>query len=203
LDWPANPFWDFAVELYRRPGVEDACLELQRRHGLDVNVVLFCCWLATRGSLADDAVFGRIAGAAAAWQVDFVRPLRAVRNRLKAALIEPHPGSIPAHWPDIVAALRQRVLALEIDGERLEQLMLAGLAAGLTRTAAPGLALASDNLRRYWRFAAPDRGPLATLLQAAFPEASAHDVAASLDWLEPRSRPRGRGQAPRAVRSRR
>ena len=187
MDWPANPFWDYALELYRREGVEAACLELQQRHGLDVNVVLLCCWLASRGTLADEAVLGRIAEAAQAWQEEFVRPLRAVRSHLKTALAKPRPGSIAARWPELAAALRRRVLALEIDGERLEQLLLAELASDLAATATPGVALASANLRRYWRFAAPDRRPLTTLLQAAFPEVPTSEVAASLDWLEQRA----------------
>ena len=187
MDWPANPFWDYALELYRREGVEAACLKLQQRHGLDVNIVLFCCWLASRGIAADEGSLGRIAEAAKNWQEEFVRPLRALRSRLKAALAEPRPGSIPARWPDLVAALRRRALALEIDGERLEQLLLAERAADLAATAAPGVALASANLRRYWRFAALDRQPLATLLQAAFPEVPTSEVATSLDWLEERA----------------
>jgi uncharacterized protein (TIGR02444 family) len=184
VDWPANPFWDYALGLYRREGVEAACLELQQRHGLDVNVVLFCCWLARSGTPVDEATLGRIAATTEAWQAEFVRPLRAVRNRLKAALTQPQPGGITARWPDLAAALRQRVLALEIDGERLEHLLLAELAANLAATAVPGVALAGANLRRYWRFAGPDRAPLATLLQAAFPEAATSEVVAALDWLE-------------------
>jgi uncharacterized protein (TIGR02444 family) len=187
VDWPANPFWDYAVELYRQKGVEAACLELQQRHGLDVNVVLFCCWLASRGIAADEAVLRRIVERAGAWQEEFVRPLRTLRSRLKVTLVEPQPGSIPARWPELIAALRRRVLALEIDGERLEQLLLAELAADLAGTATPGVALASINLRRYWRFAAADRAPLATLLQAAFPEAPMSVAVASLDWLEQRA----------------
>jgi uncharacterized protein (TIGR02444 family) len=187
VDWPANPFWDYALDLYRRDGVEAACLELQERHGLDVNVVLLCCWLARRGIPADEAALGRIAEMVEVWQKDFVRPLRAVRSRLKAALTQPRPGSIPARWPELAAALRQRALALEIDGERLEQLLLAELAADLAPRATPGVALASANLRRYWRFAAPDRRPLATLLQAAFADVATSEVAASLDWLEQRA----------------
>ena len=186
MDWPANPFWDYALELYRRDRVEAACLELQQRHGLDVNGVLFCCWLARRGIALDEAVLGRIAAATEPWQEDFVRPLRALRDRLKAALAEPEQGSITARWPELAAALRRRVLALEIDGERLEQLVLAELAAGLAPTATPGLALAGANLRRYRRFAAGDRQALETLLQAAFPRASASEVAAALDPLEQR-----------------
>jgi uncharacterized protein (TIGR02444 family) len=187
VDWPANPFWDYALELYRRDGVEAACLELQERHGLDVNVVLLCCWLARRGIPADEAVLGRIAEMAEVWQEEFVRPLRTVRSRLKAALTKPQPGSIAARWPELAAALRQRALALEIDGERLEQLLLAELAADLAPTATPGVTLASANLRRYRRFATPDGRPLATLLQAAFPDVPTSEVAASLDWLEQRA----------------
>lgn len=184
MNWPDNPFWDYAVELYRRPGVEEACLELQARHGLDVNVVLLCCWLASRGVAPDEPTVDRIAAAAGSWQTTFVRPLRAVRSRLKAHLADPRPGSIPAHWPELTSGLRGRVLALELDGERLEQLLLAALATDLAPTAAPGVALASANLRRYWRFAASDRKPLAALLQAAFPEAPADEVAAELEGLE-------------------
>jgi uncharacterized protein (TIGR02444 family) len=187
LDWPANPFWDYALELYRRERVEAACLELQQRHGLDVNVVLLCCWLGQRGIEVDQAALGRIADTAEAWQEDFVRPLRTVRSRLKAALTEPGPGSIAARWPELAAALRRRVLALEIDGERLEQLLLVELAADLTDGAMPGVVLASANLRNYWRFSAADRQALDTLLQAAFPEAATSEVAASLNWLEQRA----------------
>jgi uncharacterized protein (TIGR02444 family) len=191
LRWPANPFWDYALELYRRPGVETACLELQQRHSVDVNIVLLCCWLGQRGVVADAAVFARIAEVAETWQNEVVRPLRAVRSRLKSALTAPQPGSIAARWPDLAGALRQRVLALELDGERLEQLQLAAFTAEVEPTAAPGVALASANLARYWRFGPPDRGALATLLQAAFRDVPTSEVAASMAWLE-RGRPGGR-----------
>jgi uncharacterized protein (TIGR02444 family) len=184
LHWPDNPFWDYAVELYRRPGVEGACLELQARHGLDVNLVLLCCWLASRGTAADERTFDRIAAAAERWQVAFVRPLRAVRRRLKADLADAQPDSIPARWPELVSGLRGRVVALEIEGERLEQLLLAALVGDHTATAAPGVALASSNLRCYWRFAASDRQALAVLLGAAFPAVPAREIAATLEALE-------------------
>ena len=184
MNWPANPFWDYALELYRRPGVEAACLELQQRHSVDVNLVLFCCWLAHRGVAADAAFLARIAEAAEVWQQEVVRPLRAVRSQLKSALTAPQPGSIAARWPELATTLRQQVLALEIDGERLEQLLLAEFAAELRPAAASGVALASVNLRRYWRFAPPDRVALATLLQAEFPDAATSEIAAALAWLE-------------------
>jgi uncharacterized protein (TIGR02444 family) len=184
VDWPDNPLWDYAVLLYGQPGVEDGCLELQIRHGLDVNLVLLCCWLATRGVAADEATVQRIVADAQSWQAAYVRPLRALRRQLKAELADRRPGSIPARWPELTSGLRGRVLDLEIDGERLEQLLLATLVSDLAVTAAPGVALASVNLRRYWPFTALDRPALAALLTAAFPKAPADEVAAALQSLE-------------------
>jgi uncharacterized protein (TIGR02444 family) len=190
MDWPANPFWDYALALYRRIGVEHACLELQNRHDLDVNLVLLCCWLGSRGIEAQRDWLARVAAITGVWQGKVVRPLRAVRSSIKAQLAEPATDGITARWPQLSAGLRQRVLALEIDGERLEQLLLADLAAELPVTATPGVAPASRNLRHYWRFVVPDRQALETLLGAAFPEAPVDEIARGLDWLE-RQGPQG------------
>jgi uncharacterized protein (TIGR02444 family) len=183
MDWPANPFWDYALALYRQDGVERACLDLQARHGLDVNVVLLCCWLASRGIEADQAWLRGATAAVERWQAEVIRPLRAVRSRLKAELAEPEPGSIPACWPDLTARLRQRVLALEIDGEHLEQLLLADLAAELTATATPGIGLAICNLGRYRQFDRQDRQALEALLGAAFPGVMRAEIGVHLDPL--------------------
>jgi len=183
LDWPVNPFWDYALALYRQEGVENACLELQRRHGLDVNLVLLCCWLASRGIEAAPAWLKAVTAAVEPWQAEVVRPLRAVRTRLKAELAQPRQNSLPSRRPELTAGLRQRLLALEIDGERLEQLLLAELAADLGAAAAPGTDLALRNLCRYRQFSRQDRSALETLLGAAFPEVADSEVAVLLDRL--------------------
>jgi uncharacterized protein (TIGR02444 family) len=183
MDWPANPFWDYALALYRQDGVERACLELQARHGLDVNIVLLCCWLASRGIEADQEWLRAATAAVERWQAEVIRPLRAVRSRLKAGLAEPERGSISARRPELTAGLRQRVLALEIDGERLEQLLLAELAAELTATAAPGIGLAVRNFGSYRRFDRQDRQALEAVLGAAFPEVASAEVGAHRDPL--------------------
>jgi uncharacterized protein (TIGR02444 family) len=183
MDWPHNPFWDYSVELYRRPGVEAACLELQRRHGLDVNLVLLCCWLASRGVELDQATLRAARHAVASWQAEVVRLLRAVRQRLKARLTDPEPGSVVERWPGLAAALRERALALEIDGERLAQLGLCRAVEGLPQSARPGVTLAGANLRRYWQFDGRDRHAMRTLLGAAFPAAGTGELEASIDGL--------------------
>ena len=35
MDFPAHPFWDFALRVYKTPGVSDACLAIQDRHRAD------------------------------------------------------------------------------------------------------------------------------------------------------------------------
>jgi uncharacterized protein (TIGR02444 family) len=184
LDWPPDPFWDYSLELYRRPGVEAACLDLQRRHGVDVNLVLLCCWLASRGVALDRDLLAGIAAAVAGWQAEVIGPLRALRRRLKAKLADPDPGSVPARWPELGSRLCERLLDLEIDGEHLEQLRLAQLVADRPASGESGVALASANLRVYWSFLGQDRHALVALLRAAFPRAAAGDVARLLDWLD-------------------
>jgi uncharacterized protein (TIGR02444 family) len=182
-EWPAEPFWDYSLELYGRPQVEDACLDLQRRHGLDVNLLLLCCWLGARGVGLDRAALARAELAVRAWQVEVVRPLRAVRRRLKAKLVDPDPMSVHEGWPDLAQALRRRVLALEIDAERLEQLALGCSVARLPRSDPPGPMLAVRHLRLYWTFDERDRHALTVLLAGAFPDADVRVLGQSLEWL--------------------
>lgn len=182
-EWPSEPFWDYSISLYQRPGVEDACLELQRRHDLDVNLLLLCCWLGARGIGLDRAAMQRAELAVRAWQVEVIRPLRAVRRRLKAKLLDPDPTSVHESWPDLAQALRDRVLAVELDAERLEQLTLGRSVAKLSPTDPPGPALAVRHLRLCWTFDERDRHALTTLLGAAFPDAGAGALGQSLGWL--------------------
>jgi uncharacterized protein (TIGR02444 family) len=180
--WPESPFWSYSLALYGEPGVERACLELQRRHDLDVNLLLFCCWLAARGVELDEPALERARQAAGSWQLEVVRPLRAIRQRLKVRLARPEPGSVPAGWPDLAGRLRAGILGLELDGEHLEQLALADVVAGKGGAAA-GPALACFNLGRYRAFEAEDRRALDALLRGAFPDAEPVAIEAALTDL--------------------
>ena len=115
--FPANPFQDWAGRAYADGGVAASCLALQERHGLDVNLVLWCCWLAASGrGPADRDLLAKAMQAVAPWHGAVVRVLRRVRQELK--------GGYPPVPAAVVAALRDRTLGLEIDCERAEQLVL-------------------------------------------------------------------------------
>lgn len=108
-----NAFWRFSLAVYAAPGVADECLALQESHDIDVNVLLFCAWLACARKIAltvEDIVgIGAVVGP---WHEGAVKPLRNVRRNMKIV-------------PDAdVAALRTRVKAAELDAEQYEQAML-------------------------------------------------------------------------------
>ncbi|QTL02194.1 TIGR02444 family protein [Aquabacter sp. L1I39] len=104
---------EYALVLYAREGVSSACLLLQDATGLDVNLLLFAAW---RGAVLRQAI-GRddiaVAHARVAdWHGEVVRPLRAVRRRLKTG-----PAPAPS---DRTAKLREKLQALEIAAEIIE-----------------------------------------------------------------------------------
>jgi uncharacterized protein (TIGR02444 family) len=122
MDFPEHGFWDFSLALYGKPGVAPACLALQERHGVDVNALMFCVWLALsgRGPVPRDELEAAFA-AVASWHAEVVRTLRPLRRRLKAGF-----DSLDT---ELVQRLRARIQAIEIDAEHIEQLALAASAA--------------------------------------------------------------------------
>jgi uncharacterized protein (TIGR02444 family) len=133
-----NPFWQFSLEVYRVPGVQQECLEGQDKLGLDVNVLLLAAWLgAKRGVVLPAADFLRIRVAAVGWSEEVVQPLRSVRRTLK-------------EWPEFadgdVQKLRKRVAEAELFAEQIEQALLYGLSAEFAQSAEGSEAAARSNI---------------------------------------------------------
>ena len=132
---PPPDFWSFSLDFYARPGVAEACLELQDRHGLDVNLVLYCCW---RGAILTQAQLQAAIALTAPWRSEIVQPLRTLRRRLK-------PGFPP--FPEAgVQGLRKRIADAELEAERLQQQALDALARQDGPVPPPSRAAASTNL---------------------------------------------------------
>lgn len=169
---PPHPFWNFSLEAYAGEGVSRACIELQDRHGVDVNVLLFCCWIGAsgRGRLQAEEL-RKLTGRIANWQRDIVVPLRSVRRRLAAG------ENLPIAPDDAAAALRRRIADAEIEAEHVEQLMLAenyAAPGNRDRPAKERLAAALANLGLYSaqlgiKVERRDRSAVATILFACFP----------------------------------
>jgi uncharacterized protein (TIGR02444 family) len=108
-----SPFWRFSLKFYGMPGVPAACLLVQDHSGADVNVLLFGLFLARQGRRLSAAELAEIAAASEPWRAGAVVPLRAARRFLK------EPPVLFA--TQATAALRERVKAVELEAERLQQ----------------------------------------------------------------------------------
>jgi uncharacterized protein (TIGR02444 family) len=114
-------FWSFSLQIYAKPGVGPACIALQDGLGLDVNLLLYCCWHGRENRALSEKDIHRAIAASEGWQREVVQPLRAVRRRLKA-------GVAPVSAAEC-EALRRKVNDLELEGERIAQATLEALPA--------------------------------------------------------------------------
>jgi uncharacterized protein (TIGR02444 family) len=110
--------WSFALRLYSQPGASDACLVLQDRVGVDINILLFALFAAVeRGVALDARDLQNIDTAVAAWRSDVVVALRAIRRRMKNGP-EPAPN-------EVTEAVRAQIKRAELGAEQVEQAVLA------------------------------------------------------------------------------
>lgn len=142
-----DKFWRFSLAAYARPGVAEACLALQDDHGFDVNLILFCCWLAEdRSAELSDAELRLLLAQISPVNAEAVWPLRRARKWLKAAAVGDGSEAIQAR------RVRRLVKTAELEAERLAQHCLVTTPAAV---GVPGerdaVEAASRNLMRYAR----------------------------------------------------
>jgi uncharacterized protein (TIGR02444 family) len=118
-----SPFWTFSLGFYRQPGVAEACLELQDRCGVDVNVVLFLLWTATLKRRLQAAEVRTLADKVRAWQTEVVVPIRNLRRLLKSPP--------PLLDKGVAELFRAKIKAVELESERLQQEAMFALAPSL------------------------------------------------------------------------
>ena len=112
-----NPFWDFSLKFYGQNNVASSCLALQDSVGADVNVLLYCCWVASEGAeVIKPAEFNEIIGAVEPWQSSVVRALRQIRHDMKEHKM--------LNLGEMSEGLRQSIKHCELEGEKLEQMIL-------------------------------------------------------------------------------
>jgi uncharacterized protein (TIGR02444 family) len=171
--FPPNQLWDYASRLYAKENVRDVCLDLQDRHGLDVNILLFCCWNAAsgRGQFTEDELTNGLERVAD-WRDNVIVPLRELRKYLKGNT-EPAPARL-------AGSLRHVIVESELFSEHLEVLILSEAvdrpgtgSFDLDQQAEDG----ATNIAAYLKLhgchiKARDRDQLHVIWQEAFPGAS-------------------------------
>lgn len=108
------------MEFYGRPGVEPALLALQDKHGLSVNMLLWCLWCGAHFQTPADLVVKKALDVSTRWSTAVITPLREVRRALKAP---------PIQAPkEMTASLRAQIVKDELAAEKIEQAALERLA---------------------------------------------------------------------------
>jgi uncharacterized protein (TIGR02444 family) len=165
-DTPTTPFWRFSLHYYRQAAVSDACIALQDECGVDVNLLLFLFWLASddRQLSADDVKL--LDDNVRDWRNLTIVPIRDTRRKLK--------GAATLVDPDKQENFRNRVKAIELEAERLQQEALYEFAkSGPLGMAASPPAAARANIAAYER-----------VLGAHFPKPSLDLLFRAFDAME-------------------
>src|SRR6185312_15267284 len=76
-------YWDWAVEVHGKDGVDAALTGLQDRHDQCVAYLLWAAWAAAEGRPLSSDVLAEAAALARRWEGAGTRPLRAARRGLK------------------------------------------------------------------------------------------------------------------------
>ena len=116
-----NPFWTYSYALHESDGVGPACIGLQDRHGFDVNLLLYCCWVAAtgRGALERDGL-EKARGTVQQWQNQVSTPIREIRRLLKTESL-----GVPT---DLAQTFRKELMSVELASERVAQDALLAIA---------------------------------------------------------------------------
>jgi uncharacterized protein (TIGR02444 family) len=163
-----SPFWQFSLQFYRQPGVAEACIALQEESSVDVNLLMFLLWNATRRRKFSPDQVDWIESKICAWRESAVVPLRTVRRALKVPTL-----LIPASTAE---AFRTKVKGMELEAERLQQQAMYELEphAPPGEEVASSVDAASANIAAY-----------ATMLEAQFPKSAVDTILSAFAALKP------------------
>jgi len=182
----ANPFWEFSLDVYARPGVADACIALQDETGLDVNLILFCLWAGAQGpGRLHQEDLGRALALTSGWQEAVVKPVREARRAAKTVKLAGGAGIF-------AVAFQRDIAATELSAERVEQWLLfdqVSEAERGERLDADALQLACDNVATYLKAKGVDalqpQLRLETLFLACFPAIGVEEIRRALNIQGP------------------
>jgi len=119
-----NPFWDYSLRLYKQQGVSGICLSWQDTFGANVNLLLFCCWVASKNGLLDEQTLSDLSVLVANWEERTVQRIRRLRRQVKGL---PEPDEIQYFQHNAVQKQwYQELLKAELLAEQVEQRQLYG-----------------------------------------------------------------------------
>ena len=147
--------WSFALSIYNRPAVAEACLHWQDQHQAKVNVLLWLIWLGHRQLAVSESELQQAEATITGWHEQVTRPLRELRRELK-----------PRAANDADAEkVREQIKTAELAAERYELQQLELSTASLELANKPDAL--NDNLALYGLRCGVSQAEIAALLAAA------------------------------------
>ncbi|MFT4886683.1 MAG: hypothetical protein ACJAY7_000630 [Pseudohongiellaceae bacterium] len=111
-------FWEFSVQLYSSPEVSAACLDLQNQHGIDVNLLLLCCWCGARGTELTETSLSQSIAYSRKWAEQVIKPLRQTRVWMKSNI--PNDQNQQLGFLEV----RKEIKTVELSAEKHQQSVL-------------------------------------------------------------------------------
>ena len=107
-----HPFWQFSCQIYDQ--AKEELLHLQNRHGLNINILLFCIWFTiTYHTNLSKTDIKHILTMIHIWHERIILPLRRLRDSL--------PRTESESWQQV---LRNEILNTELSAEYIEQSLI-------------------------------------------------------------------------------
>lgn len=122
-----NPLWQYACEVYSKDGIESALIELQDRHGADINIILQALWLAAEGKEWSQAC---VSNDYNQWMAEQTIPLRKMRRNMKITCAhskqknKERAKGKETEYVELIEDFRQQVKVLELKAEQYGLAML-------------------------------------------------------------------------------
>lgn len=114
--FPDSQLWNYSTQIYQLAEVESSCLHLQNNFDADVNILLYCCWLAEQGIELNAQDTQQLIAATQPWQTTMIKPLRAARKAMKQ-----HIMALPAEKLEQTIS---NISEMELNAERMAQYSL-------------------------------------------------------------------------------
>ncbi len=115
MNFPKSEFWNYSTQIWTLPNVESICLELQNEHDINVNLMLYCCWVGDKNLSLNDDDLQILLDTIQPWQT-MIKPLRDSRKMMQQHLI-----AMPANMIDQTL---ENISEMELNAEHMAQLAL-------------------------------------------------------------------------------
>ena len=115
MDFPNSELWNYTTQLWMLPDVKKTCKELQNNFDININMLLYCCWLGDKGLHINEDDLQVLLDTLQQWQT-VIQPLRDSRKMMKKNLM-----IMPK---ELVEQTKKNISEMELNAAHITQLTL-------------------------------------------------------------------------------